>query len=661
MQFDHAIVYVPAAQGADALWIDATAEFAQVGTLPAMDAGRLALIIAAGTTGLTRIPEPTADDDHLTEMRDVALADYGPAKIAETSITHGPIDASYRYLYGDELTREQKEDLEKYARNVYEARTLSSITHGNAHELEKPFALKLDMADARRGDTGTDDAVVNIPLSGILYRLPEWFRTDPGTEGVKLTPQQETDRKRAVAARVSEYDAHPFLTEWRYTITPPEGFTVRALPPDKTTKMGPALLTQKFEKSADGKILATLRFENNRTRLTTDEALALRDAVLAEYKLAPVAIWFDMAGSKLISEGRIREALEMDRSFIARSPGKSIHHTHMAYAYLKASLGGRARQEAQRATELDPKSAVSFRALGQICQYNEIGVLMGSGFDWDCAAHALTKAHELDPENSAITTDLAMLEEYGHNGEHYGPDAPLSESISLLRALKEKDKATADQYQDNILVDLLYSRRYQELLDELEKLPVSANRRSLAIAATVALAGGQQGVTKGLERADQLTANASERTAALHAAGNILLHVRLYPESASVLTAAVEGQEDSAGTAEDIALTRQLQPWKGDYLPASDPRSAAQRFFMAGFAGTFTPAMANELLTRRAYASEEDWNRALERLMESHDSLHARVERARLPATVLMDLTMGHRSPPRKAMTSQATGSRPRT
>jgi len=168
MQFDHAIVYVPAAQGSGALWIDATAEYAEVGTLPQMDEGRLALIIAEGTTGLTMTPEPKADNDHLIELRDVVMADYGPAKISETSMTHGQIDASYRYLYGGDLTREKKADLEKYAKNVYLAKTLSAITHGDAHELSKPFSLKLDMTEARRGDSGTDDAVVNIPVSNIF-------------------------------------------------------------------------------------------------------------------------------------------------------------------------------------------------------------------------------------------------------------------------------------------------------------------------------------------------------------------------------------------------------------------------------------------------------------------------------------------------------------
>jgi tetratricopeptide (TPR) repeat protein/transglutaminase-like putative cysteine protease len=642
MQFDHAIVYVPAAQGSAALWIDATAEYAEVGTLPQMDEGRQALIIAEATTGLAMTPEPKADDDHLTELRDVVMADYGPAKISETSMTHGPIDASYRYIYGSDLTREQKEGLEKYAKNIYLAKALVSITHGDAHDMSKPFALKLDMTEAKRGDSGTDDAVVNIPLSNIFYRLPAWFRTDPETEGVKLTPQEEENRKRAVAARTTEYDSHPFVTEWRYTITPPDGFTVRALSANKTTAMGPASFTQKFENSADGKVIATFRFENAKTRYTTGEALALRDAVLAAYKLEPVAVWFDQKGAKLMAGGKIREALAVDRDLIAKNPGKSIHHTQIAYAYLKAGLGFRARNEAQEATRLDPKTAINFRTLGLICQYNELGFYMGLGFDWDCAANALKKALELDPDNSNVAADLAVLEEYDRSGDHYAADAPLGDAIAGLRALKQKDKSAGEKYQDNILFDLLYSGHYQELLDELDKLPLSATRRGMAIAATVSLQGGQKGIAAGIERADQLSANADDRTAALTTAGNLLMRLRLYPETADILSAAVEGQQDSAGTAENIALTRQLALWKGEYLPASDPRAVVQRFYLTTFMGTFTESSANELMTRHAYASDDEWNRSVERMMQSRGALYTRAQRSGLPAAALMDVIAGY-------------------
>ena len=43
--FNHTIVYVPASGADGELWIDATAQYSQVGTLPWMDYGRWALVV----------------------------------------------------------------------------------------------------------------------------------------------------------------------------------------------------------------------------------------------------------------------------------------------------------------------------------------------------------------------------------------------------------------------------------------------------------------------------------------------------------------------------------------------------------------------------------------------------------------------------------------
>jgi transglutaminase-like putative cysteine protease len=58
-EFDHAIVYVPADdKGAPALWIDATAEYAQVSSLPRMDQGRQPLASNRCIDGLIQWPFP---------------------------------------------------------------------------------------------------------------------------------------------------------------------------------------------------------------------------------------------------------------------------------------------------------------------------------------------------------------------------------------------------------------------------------------------------------------------------------------------------------------------------------------------------------------------------------------------------------------------------
>ncbi len=254
--------------------------------------------------------------------------------------------------------------------------------------------------------------------------------------------------------------------------------------------MGPAKLTQHFETDNMGVIKGTLRFDTVKDRYTADEVLALRDAVLATYKQDMIMLMFDQAGTKLIAAGKIREALAADRALIGKHPNDGLHHAQIAYAFLSAGMGAKARTEAQKATELDPKSAVGFRALGWVCQFNEIGVQFGQGFDWHCAAAALKRAVELDPDDTGTMISVAVLDEYDPEGERYTAGAHLADAVKEYRAVTEKEKWTGEQYEDNVLFDLLYSGQYKELLTDLDKVASSPTRRGLAIAATVVLQGG---------------------------------------------------------------------------------------------------------------------------------------------------------------------------
>ena len=70
------------------------------GSLPFQDEGRSALVIAPGTSGLLRTPEPKPDDSLLIETRTFTLSENGPSKVTEVSETHGFVDANYRASYG---------------------------------------------------------------------------------------------------------------------------------------------------------------------------------------------------------------------------------------------------------------------------------------------------------------------------------------------------------------------------------------------------------------------------------------------------------------------------------------------------------------------------------------------------------------------------------
>jgi hypothetical protein len=180
-QFDHAIVYVPSgkSKAEPAIWIDATAEFFPVGTLPYDDQGRLALVVSPETKGLTMTPLPKPEDSLLVETRTFTLAQNGSSRVVESSETHGIVDAEYRSLYGGPETPKLRSDLEGYARNAYLARTLAKVSHGDGADLSKPFQLTLEVEGVKRGLSSLVDAEVAIFPTSTSGVLPAWFSTPP--------------------------------------------------------------------------------------------------------------------------------------------------------------------------------------------------------------------------------------------------------------------------------------------------------------------------------------------------------------------------------------------------------------------------------------------------------------------------------------------------
>ena len=642
-EFDHAIVYVPGETPKDApIWIDATAEYAQVGHLPSMDHGRRALIIAENTTGLTMTPTATPADNSLVEEREITLPVFGPGHIVETSYTAGDIDEQYRADFGVGETRESRTNLENYAKDEYLAKALTKIEHGEGTDLAHPFQLKLDIAEGKRANTGIDDAAVAIPYAGLFVQLPEWFRKDPQADTDKLTPQQQEDQRRAVAARPATFEVAPFSAEWRYHITLPEGFELRALPDDKTTAMGPATLSQHFEKGADGAVVAALKFVTDKPTYTLSEALALREAILAAYKQDMLMVMFDQVGARLLAQGKIREALAADGALIAAHPAEPLHHVQLAYALLQAGLGDRARTQAEQATKLDPKSANAYRALAWVCEFSAIGVQYARGFDWECSRKAFERARELDPDDANTRLNLALIEEYNANGERYGEGALLKDAVREYRELAEKDKETADQYKDNLLYDLLYSGQYTELQAELDKLPSSVTRDGISIAGAVGKQPGQAGIAAGIARADHLSAGAQIRNQALATAGAMLMRMRLYEEAAGILAASVEGNANAAAVTQQIEMYRNLKPWKGFSQPANSAAGVVERMLLGLMSGKYDEKQNAELLSRHAYATDEDWQRNYRKMIRSAGVVHFYAIQAGLPEQVVMDLLAGN-------------------
>ena len=250
------------------------------------------------------------------------------------------------------------------------------------------------MTKGRRGNTDLTGAVAAIRVEALFDRLPEYFRKEKEKEPADAAASD------LPKPRTADWWITPFSTEWQYKVTAPLGFRLRALPSDRTEKVGPLNFTQKYTANPEGTIVeAVLRVENGTTRLTAQQAKDLRDAVLKARDSDAIFITFDQLGHSLISAGKIKEGLDAYRQIAAQHPQEALHKVQLAQALLTAGLAEQARSVALEATTLEPKSALAFSTLGTILKHDLIGRPLQRGMDQAGAIAAYRKAIALDPKD----------------------------------------------------------------------------------------------------------------------------------------------------------------------------------------------------------------------------------------------------------------------
>ena len=627
--FDHAIVYVPASGTDSDLWIDATAQYSQVGTLPWMDYGRWALVINDKTESLKKIPDVTLSENVHREIRQFALAEYGTANIVETDEEIGPGDADYRDYYSGD-PKQVKETSESYVKEAYLAESLSSIEHGDLSDLEKPASIRF-MTKGRRGNTDLSSAVTAIRVEALFDRLPEYFRTkekEPTTEG---------DASDKPKPRTADWWINPFATEWQYKIAAPLGFKLRALPSDRSEKVGTLNFTQKYSANPDGTIVeAVLRVENSTPRLTVQEAKDLRDAVVKARNSDAIFITFDHVGNSLIAAGKIKEGLEAYRQVAAQHPKEALHKVQLAQALLSAGLAEQARAIALEATTLEPKSAQAFSTLGLVLKHDLIGRLLKNGMDYDGAVAAYKKAIALDPKDKDTRANLALLLEYDPDGTRYGKNAPLKEAVAQLHELKKLDEEYSRSYDDNVLYDLWYAHDYRGVLDYVATLSTSDVRKGLMLAATAVLQGSDAALKKSLE----ITSDDQTRSKALATAGVVLIRVRKYAEGAALSSEGGRGQSNESQVNRSAALFSKTKPYDEIKTDPADPRGVLQRLYGEMLSGNLKIEEYKALIYTDPHNSagpieEKDFHQLMSRLK-------AELRNSGLPLTTLADLAVSN-------------------
>jgi tetratricopeptide (TPR) repeat protein len=644
-RFDHAIVYLPAGEpGEDPMWIDATAEYFAVGALPNADEGRNALIVSPETSKLTRTPKPRPEDSVLVETRTFKMAELGPSQVTETSETHGYIDAAYRSDYGGEETPKIHDEMENYVKNAYLAKKLTKLEHGDRADFDHPFHLTLVAEGALRGNSALTDGVVVIFPASTANSMPKWFSNTPPAPGPGMSADAKHELELAEKSRPTSFTFRPYIYEQRARILVPVGFTLRALPADRTTQLGTATLIESYSAAEPGVVTVSFKFNSGPATLTVEQALAMRTAFLELHKRDYVGIFFDQTGAKALTAGHIREALEIDRNLIASAPSDALHHLHLARALLEAGIGSEAQSEAKRATELDPSLSAAFENYGWSLEHNALGERFGKGFDLPGAIEAYKHAIELDAENNDPRFDLAILYEFDSRGIRYAEDSDLTSAIKgykeLMELNKDKGEDTLSQYRENLLYALLYARQFAELDKLLSTLPSTNTHRTLAITSAAA----QHGASAGITEADHGNNALTDRNKNLRSAGTELANLHLYSVAAEVMSAGMQGGDDAATAARQIELYKGLQSSSRAALPATNPAAPVQAAFLGLMDGTMNHELAMSSLSKHAYSSRESMERDVDKELATIGFMRRLAEKSEMSESVLLDLIGGNTS-----------------
>ena len=562
--FDHAIVYVP---GKPDLWIDATDEYARLGQIPSADQNRLALIARPGTTSLIHTPETTSADNLLIEKREIYLAENGPARIVETSLPHGAIESSYRRSYTDKESKAVTEELTNYVKSQYLGDKLDRVDRSDPADISTQFQLVIETGKARRGSTDLTDAAAAIRFDTLFSRLPSDLQQREKEDDKKTDADGKPKKKRT-----DDYLIHSaFITEWQYTIVPPVGFRPKPLPKNQKLALGPALLTEDFSATEDGVVHAVIHFDSVKRRFTLPEFTELRNKVAEIRDGEPILIYFEPIGETLLSQGKVREALQSYRDLIAMHPSEAVHHLQLAQALLAAGMGEAARTEAQTSVKLEPKSPLAQKTLGEVLEYDRVGRHLRSGTDWAGARAAFRAAAELDPDDKTNIANLAILNEYDSWGSRYSPDAPLKDAVAEYRKLTPEKRAEIG-VSNNLAFTLFYAGEYADAEKEAQTL----NPAPFGLIA--ACEGALHGTQAALAEARKHSNGDDQYKQIVKTAGDLLENMGNYSIAPDLLEIGATG-DNASGIAADAATLRNAKP-QAQMKFSDDPAGIALRFYV---------------------------------------------------------------------------------
>jgi len=609
--FDHAIVHVP---GDPELWIDPTAPLFRVGELPVTDLGRLALVAAPATKDLVRTPQPQSSENLVIRTRELVLASENHGLMRESIEYQGLYENQIRSYYAESKPEDLRKGLEQQMKQGYGADRVLKFEYGDPRDLTARYRVSYE---ADGVNYGLNRPTCSVPLAPepILDDIP-WFLRQYGQRrkpGAKSTDEAEDRWERTAPLQFPR----PFVKELRYRVILPIGFSARRLPDSFSKQFGPATISASFAAESENLIAATFRFDSGIGRLSPDEAKALRTFLGQLHDDAngawAVPIFLQHTASQHIAQGHPREGFLEYQRLMTKHPADVEIRTFYTESLVSAGMGAAARDEARKATELDPNSADAWQMLGYARMHDDFGRFMGPGCDALAAQTALKRAVEIDPKAQVARWNLAVALEYGSGTRRYALGPLLKEAADHYRTLRTQ-KYQQPELPVNLLFTLVYSDNWQEVISLSGELQPSLLRNAMWVAAVAATENVAAAKTKALELGD----SDEVRRNILFNASDVLNNARRYATSAELLEHSlplIAEPELRKRIQDHAAGVKGMSRMDETLLPRDDPRRLVQQLHVAAFSGSAAESVSPLFVEE---AGPEDVSAALESILAVH-------------------------------------------
>jgi tetratricopeptide (TPR) repeat protein len=518
--FDHAIVHVG---GDDPLWIDATSDYAELGTLPAADEDRLSLIAAATTRGLVRTPASSADANRYLESVRVDFTDLGNARLTERTEARG-VPAQGLRASADAPKGTLLQKWKKYAQDRYSA-TLSDVSAQNVRDTSAPVELRLDLTDSSAFASTDAGAEVEVPPRAILGWLPEQLLQDPNESKPK------PDARYREPESFPLYITTPHDVRIEYRLGAPDGFVWDDLPEPLDLSGHGVQMTRTLERLDDREVAVRFRVRSDARRIAAEDLPALGELARSYDKRASVSLRYVHAASRAIERGDLAGGLALHRSLIERAPGVPAPALRYARELLGLGFGISARRIVDGVLAQHPDHAAAHAASGWLARYDPLGREGRTGSDLTRARASYRRAVELAPDNHGYQVELARLLMHAPGARgfvEFGSGAPLDEAARALRKLHEGSAADHESHGTDLVRLLTRQGKFGEASELAASLRDPEPVRAHWIAAVAA--------TKGASDAERLAYRLAPDGAAeeLRKAAVELVASRRYAEAAAL-------------------------------------------------------------------------------------------------------------------------------